>query len=311
MKSYQRAFILLLVALAAAALLSPWVAALWNAVLTARPEWERYRYSFSHIFGRTFMIAGVALFLSFRSWIGIRSARDLGLGPLRQSLANVPLGFFLAVASVALLGFLMSIADIFEPDFRLAFPVGLRVSMKALLAALAVGFLEEMFFRGIIFKGLVEDTGRVTAFALASLFFAAIHFVRPGERFAVEGIDPLAGARYLGDAFAPLLDPLDFLPGLAGLFIIGLVLSYAFMRTGSIYLSMGLHAGWVFGIKTIRVYGDFAREDLGWLFGSSNPKIVSGVATWLGVLAVGCVVHLMTRPHPGPLPGRERGGRGS
>ena len=295
MKSYQRAFVLLLVALAVAALLSPWVAALWNAVLAARPEWERYRYSFSHIFGRTFMIAGVAIFLSCRSWIGIRSARDLGLGPLRQALANVPLGFFLAVASVALLGLVMSVADVFDPYFRLSLSGGLQRSVKALLAALTVGFLEEMFFRGIIFKGLAENTRRATAFTAASLFFAAIHFVRPGERFSVEGIDPLAGARYLGQAFAPLLDPLPILPGLLGLFVIALVLSYAFLRTGSIYLSMGLHAGWVFGIKTIRVYGDFSRGDLGWLFGSSDPKIVSGVATWLGVLCVGVVVHFMTR----------------
>ena len=300
MKSYQRAFVLLLVALAVAALLTPWIAALWNSVLAARPEWERYRYSFSHIFGRTFMIAGVALFLSFRSWIGIRSARDLGLGPLRQGWRAVPLGFFLAVASVALLGLLMSVVEVFTPYLRVSFAGGLRISMKALLAALTVGFLEEIFFRGIIFKGLVENTRRVTAFTAAGLFFAAIHFVRPSERFAVEGIDPLAGAHYLSEAFAPLLDPLDFLPGLVGLFIIGLVLSYAFLRTGSIYFSMGLHAGWVFGIKTIRVYGDFAREDLGRLFGSSNPKIVSGIATWVGVLCVGAVIHFITRKKPSP-----------
>jgi membrane protease YdiL (CAAX protease family) len=306
MKSYQRAFILLLVALAIAALLSPWVAALWNSVIVARPEWERYRYSFSHIFGRTFMIAGIAIFLSCRSWIGIRSARDLGLGPLSQGLANVPLGFFLAITSVALLGVLMSAADVFEPYFRVSFTTALRVSVKALLGALAVGFLEEIFFRGIIFKGLLESTRRVTAFTAASLFFAAIHFVKPGERFSVDGIDPLAGGRYLSEAFAPLLDPLPILPGLLGLFVIALVLSYAFLRTGSIYLSMGLHAGWVFGIKTIRIYGDFVRGDLGWLFGSSNPKIVSGVATWLGILCVGVVVHFLTRKtRAGFPPSRE------
>jgi len=305
MKNYQRAFILLLVALAVAALLSPWVAALWNAVIAARPEWERYRYSFSHIFGRTFMIAGIALFLSCRSWIGIRSVRDLGVGPLSQGLVNVPLGFFLAIGSVALLGLLMSVTDVFTPYFRVSFADALRVGAKALLAALAVGFLEEMFFRGIIFKGLLENTRRMTAFTAASLFFAAIHFVRPSERFSVDGIDPLAGARYLGQAFAPLLDPLPVLPGLLGLFVIGLVLSYAFLRTGSIYLSMGLHAGWVFGIKSIRIYGDFARGDLGWLFGSSNPKIVSGVATWLGILGVGVAVHFLTRQKPVPSSGLQ------
>jgi hypothetical protein len=43
------------------------------------------------------------------------------------------------------------------------------------------------------------------------------------------------------------------------------------------------------------VYGDFRREDLGWLFGSSDPKIVSGVAVWIVIVAVGLVIHWLTR----------------
>ena len=62
-----------------------------------------------------------------------------------------------------------------------------------------------------------------------------------------------------------------------GLLLIGIVLSYAFLRTGTLYLSIGLHAGWIISIKTVRVFGDYRRESLGWLFGSTDPKIVSGV----------------------------------
>ena len=76
-----------------------------------------------------------------------------------------------------------------------------------------------------------------------------------------------------------------------GLFLIGLVLCYAFERTGNLYLAIGLHAGWIFGLKTIRVFGDYSRQNLGWLFGSINPKIVSGIATWLGVVLVGIIIH--------------------
>ena len=72
-------------------------------------------------------------------------------------------------------------------------------------------------------------------------------------------------------------------------------MSYAFMRTGSLYLSIGLHAGWVFGIKTIKVYGNYTREGLGWLFGSTDPKFVSGGATWVGFLVVGLMVFWFTR----------------
>jgi hypothetical protein len=74
-----------------------------------------------------------------------------------------------------------------------------------------------------------------------------------------------------------------------------MLLSYAFFRTNSLYLSMGLHAGLVFGVKTIRVYGNYTREDLGWIFGSSDPKIISGIAAWIGIIAMGVFIHTITR----------------
>jgi hypothetical protein len=72
-------------------------------------------------------------------------------------------------------------------------------------------------------------------------------------------------------------------------------LSYALVRTGNLYLSIGLHGGWVIGLKTIRIFGDFTRQDLGWAFGSTDPKIVSGVVTWIGILLVAVAVHWFTR----------------
>ena len=84
-------------------------------------------------------------------------------------------------------------------------------------------------------------------------------------------------------------------PGLLGLFLIGAVLCYAFERTGTLYVSIGLHAGWIFSLKTLRVFGDFRRDDLGWMFGATDPKIVSGVVTWVGIVLVGIAVGLITR----------------
>jgi hypothetical protein len=67
-----------------------------------------------------------------------------------------------------------------------------------------------------------------------------------------------------------------------------------------------LHGAWIFGIKTIGVFGRYTREDLGWMFGSTDPKIVSGVFTWIGLLLVALVVHRITRRRarlPGPANG--------
>jgi uncharacterized protein len=295
MKSYKRILLLLLGALFLTSLLSPWIAALWDFIIGTLPKGETYRYPFSRIFNRLFMITTTLLFLTFRRHLKLESLRSYGLGPLQQGYRNLLAGFFLALASMIALVIAMVAADIFTPYFRLAPSAALERSLSALLTAFTVGLLEELFFRAILFRGLLEDAKRLGALLITNLFYAAIHFIRPAEKVATQGIDAAAGMRHVFYAFQPFLDLPTLLPGLFGLFLIGLVLSYAFLRTKSLYLSIGLHAGWIFGIKTVRVYGDYRREDLGWLFGSSEPKLVSGVAGWIGIIAVGVVIHFMTR----------------
>lgn len=293
MKSYQRVLIFLLVALAVTSLLSPWVALLWNSIVNFRPEWGLNSHSFFYIFRRLLIATGVVLLLCCRFRLGIQSPRQVGLGPVRPGFRQFCLGFLVAVASVAGLAFLMFQAEIFTPDFDFSLRA-LGRSGRTLLAALMIGVFEEIFFRGMIFKGLMKDARPTTAFSVANLFYAGAHFVKPDKKFALDDLDPLGGVRYLIQAFEPFLD-WAILPGLCGLFLIGLALSYALRRTGSLYLSIGLHAGWVFGIKSTHHYGNFSLVEPGWLFGSSEPKFISGVVTWLAIAVVGIVIHLMTQ----------------
>jgi membrane protease YdiL (CAAX protease family) len=194
----------------------------------------------------------------------------------------------------------MTVSTIFVPFFRLSWGESLSRLISAFFAGSFASFLEEIFFRGILFLGL-RDTGHPwAAYVFANLFYSVLHFVKPGEPYFLNGIEPLAGFRHLSSTFEPFYHPLDLLPGIFGLFLIGVILSYALARTGNLYLSIGLHAGWVFGLKVIRVFGDFSREDLGWIFGSTDPKIVSGVATWIGVLLVAVAVRQLTR-HDQPI----------
>ena len=295
MKSYKRILILLLAALFLTSLLSPWITALWDFIIGTLPKGENYRYLFSRIFNRLFMISTTLLFLTFRKRLKLESLKAYGFGPLRDGYRNLIAGFSLAAASMIALVIAMVAADIFTPYLRLSPSVALERSVSALLTAFTVGFLEELFFRAILFRGLLEDLKLLGALFVTNLFYAAIHFIRPAEKVATQGIDAAAGIHHVFYSFEPFLDFPTLFPGLLGLFLIGLVLSYAFLRTKSLYLSIGLHAGWIFGIKTVRVYGDYRREDLGWLFGSSDPKLVSGVAGWIGIVAVGVVIHFMTR----------------
>lgn len=299
MKSYQRLLIFVLLVLALTALVSPWAATAWDLMSGADSVARQDRIPFSRIFNRFFMVSGVLLFFAYRPLLKIESPSQLGLAPRTRAVHDISIGLSFALGSMLALGFIMSLAGVYQPFFRLSLSASVEQCVQALLTAFSVGFLEEIFFRGIIFRGLLEDWKPLPAFLVANLFYSALHFVKPGEEYFLSGIDPWAGVRHLFSTFAPFLEPAEIAPGMIGLLLIGIVLSYAFLRTGTLYLSIGLHAGWIISIKTVRVFGDYQRENLGWLFGSTDPKIVSGVMTWVGIVLVGVAVHWTTRNRAG------------
>jgi membrane protease YdiL (CAAX protease family) len=297
LKTHQRLMLFLLFVLALTSLLSPWFAVSADWINGQWPFLLPERYSFAKIFNRTFMISGILLFFLCRRLLGIGKLADLGLTRLSGSGRDIAVGWLLAVGSIAALAAVMTLFNVFTPFFRLPLAESISRCASALSAGVFAGLLEEVFFRGILFKGLFEQ-GRLRAYLGANLFYSALHFVKPGEAKFMEVFDPWAGFRHLVFTFTPFLEPLPLLPGIFGLFLLGATLSFAFTRTANLYLAIGLHAGWVFGLKTLRVFGDFRRDDLGWMFGATEPKIVSGVFTWIGIGLVAVAVHNLTRHRP-------------
>ena len=295
MPLHGRLLFFVIAALALTCLISPWFALAADWFATDGLGLFSERIPFSRIFNRAFMISGVALFILFRGYFIDGQIKQLFAARFALARRDLVTGWGLAIGSMILLTVAMTASDIFTPYFRLSLSRALSRIASATMAGLSVGVIEELFFRGILFMGLYRQGNLVRAYLAANLFYSVLHFVKPGKAYFLDDIEPLAGFSHLLASFRPFLDPLLLLPGIFGLFIIGLVLSYALIRTGKLYLGIGLHAGWVFSLKTMRVFGDFTRDDLGWVFGETDPKIVSGVATWAGILLVGIAVHFLTR----------------
>ena len=80
---------------------------------------------------------------------------------------------------------------------------------------------------------------------------------------------------------------------------VGVVLAYARIRTASLWLPVGLHIGWVFGVGMFKaatwpVVG--LPEAMRWLVGMS---LLEGLLPLSVIIATGMLVHLMTRrPEP-------------
>ncbi|MGH7854823.1 MAG: lysostaphin resistance A-like protein [Candidatus Binatia bacterium] len=298
LRIHHRLLIFLILSLAVTCVISPWMslgadwfAAQWPTVL---PE----RVPFSKVFNRAFMIAGIILFIIYRRILLPAEIKQLLTPGSHIAWRNFLIGWGLALGSMVLLGAAMVITDVFTPYFRLSLASALSRIASAIVAGAFVGFSEELFFRGILFLGLRENGHPLRAYFLANLFYSVLHFVKPGDDYFLQGLDVFAGFRHLLTTFKPFLEPLELLPGIIGLFLIGVVFSYALARTGNLYLSIGLHAGWIFSLKTFRVFGNFTRQDLGWAFGSTDPKIVSGVVTWIGILLVAVAIGRLTRHSP-------------
>lgn len=108
------------------------------------------------------------------------------------------------------------------------------VMIAPLLSMVVVGFLEEILFRGIIFRILQNWLGSWIALALSVLLFVLAH---------------------MGNDGATLI-------GLASVAVAGLLLSAAYMATQRLWLSIGIHVGWNFtqgGLFSVPVSGHPAQ----------------------------------------------------
>ncbi|MEO0406068.1 MAG: CPBP family intramembrane glutamic endopeptidase [Cyanobacteria bacterium P01_A01_bin.135] len=148
-----------------------------------------------------------------------------------QITAPALIGFFVGIAGLAILfwvqlrlGWLQTVGG--EPPPK--FDVGKAICLSAILA-IGVGLVEEIIFRGFLFTQFSESFSPYAAASLSSLIFALLHLVWDRENTQ---------------------------PQLIGLWIMGMVLAWAYALNGfSIGLPWGLHAGWILGIAVVEIRG--------------------------------------------------------
>jgi membrane protease YdiL (CAAX protease family) len=261
----------LVAGLGAAIILAPIV-----AVAVASLGW---RYPFPRIFDRTVM-ATLLIAMLFAS-------RDLNLAalisrgfkhPLAPSVARAIRGFVVAMCAIAIL-------------FALAFAVGgagdgdhkaaAALIPKYLLSAIAIAVIEEGFFRAFLLGGMKEDFGNRVALIASAAIYALAHLVRSPAKYYVSGYEPAAGLFNLAHSVDQFKDPAIAIPTLIGLFLLGLVLGEAYLLTGSVYFSMGLHCGFVLGSKLWpKVILNRAAISW-WIAGGGAIPLIGGAAAWV------------------------------
>lgn len=293
----------------------------WLAAACRRSEFERF-------FGRAVQISALLLFYPLMRWL------KMGRGPMRyrdtpwslrlpdaaiaanegQPLQRNPLGpaqlligFLLASVTLLLLGYGLLRAGAFiwqdtplmphggaNPLIR---PLNVGKAVKeALTPMIMASVIEEIVFRGILLGIFLRAMRPSRAIIALSVLFAALHFLEPSP--GVKVLEPesmTAGLWLLGHIIGRFAEPMTLIAGLCTLTGVGLVLAYARWRTASLWMPIGLHAGWVFGI--------FVFKALTWPVAKLDPTfrffigytLKEGLAPLIVVGLTGVAVHFLTR----------------
>ncbi len=265
----------LLVALIAAALIAPWVAAI-VAVLG-------FRFPFPRIFDRVVMVALAAVMVQNAKRLRLGKRLETGFANPAANLGRILRGLTIAIAAVAAL---WVVAVVISGGQTSGFVKFWARMPGTVAAALIIAVMEEAFFRAFLLDGMSDDLGPMPALVLNSVVYAFAHLLRSPARFYLHGIHPMAGLQVLGASFGQLGHSVEFAPALIGLFLLGLLLGRAFLLSGTVYFSIGLHAGFVVGAKSWRIVAPPGGLLPTWLVGYTRPPLISGLGAWVIALAL-------------------------
>jgi len=245
-------------------------------------------FPFHRYFSRCIQISALLMLWPAFRWIGIRRPGELGLE--RNTLWRRDLAVGLAVSLVPVVALAAGYLAFDVYGLKKSFPIvaGLRI----FATAGAVAVLEEFLFRGVLL-GLCLRSMRPTAAVLASsAVFAAVHFLRVAKPSSGTAVGWLSGFAQLPQVFSGA--PAWPLPGwgMLSLLLAGILLAVATLRTRSLFLPVGLHAGWIIGQQGLQWIAKFRVKPpeawLPWV----GPNVVSG-AVPTGLIPTGVLLLTM------------------
>jgi membrane protease YdiL (CAAX protease family) len=228
----------------------------WSAQWLARHGVLSFLASFDFevFFHRALLVSAVLLLWPLLRSVGVRRLGDLGIRPNPRRWRDLGAGFL-----VALLPLLCCAAILLGLHvYALRQTIAWNALGRMVLAAAVVPPIEETFFRGLVLGILLRTGHKYLSMFLTSVLFSVVHFLK-----APEGTSPVvtfaSGFQSIAHVFVQFTEPMLLLAGFTTLFLVGWILADARIRTASLWLPIGLHAGWILGSG---VFGKIARREM-------------------------------------------------
>ncbi|MEK6194112.1 MAG: CPBP family intramembrane metalloprotease, partial [Deltaproteobacteria bacterium] len=252
------------------------------------------RSKFSRYFNRAMMLSAILMIYPTLRWIRsglhdtdrLRSNITLKANPDRW--IQLPLGFFLAVVPLLLMGFVYVKVGYYVPrnpeDFQWS-----RVIITALSAAAGAAILEELFFRWGLMGLILRTTNAFRALLFVTFIYTLVHFLKPPPELQMPTVIWSSGFWLVGQIFAQFGNPVFIMAEFATLFTVGWILGYVRLKTSSLWMGIGLHAGWIFGIK---LFSPITRKKmaLAEMLPWAGKDLKTGIIPMVVVLLTGIVV---------------------
>jgi membrane protease YdiL (CAAX protease family) len=304
-RSRMRAFLAFMAAIAGTLVLAALLAyPLYVVIHPIQPEWWFHKIA-SRLW-QLLMLGGVVLVV----WrLRLTDRRAWGYGAPRPLWLR-QFAFGLAAGLVTMLPVTLSMLALDVRPLRPELDAArvLNALLAGMASGLAVGFLEETFFRGLLQGAVLRELRRpVLGIVVVSVVYSALHFLAR-DRIPHEQVNWLSGLALLQSVGANFAAPATIVDSILALVAVGGLLGLVTWWTGSIALAVGLHAGWVWMMRTT-VGATAANEasPLAWLISDVDGYTGWLVLAWTVAITV-VVVRMRHRFVAWRDPNRPRGG---
>ena len=174
-----------------------------------------------------------------------------------------------------------------------------RVLISAIFTGLIIGLIEEYIFRGWVLGWLqkklsqLQTKGDYLAIIVSAFYFSILHFLVPETEINNQSNTISAGMNVFKASLKNLFQHDNF-DTLFSLFLAGIflgIIKLFYSKNNGLLLVIGIHAGWVFSIKTTKSLTDSSSiNEWGYLVGQDG--IVGHLsAGWLGTMIIVLLIY--------------------
>ncbi len=259
MNSGLKILVYLLGTVLLAAIIAPWfywagqhLSAIKSLAFLGDTDFARY-------FNRSVLFSAFVLLIPVLRWIGLHQFASLGLARNPRRILHLAGGFAVSTAIVLGLGVCLLVAEI----AALKEPPPWGQLPRIFVTAIVVAIIEESLFRGAILGLFRKSMSTLPAIVVSSALFSILHFVKPPHDQTVD-VHWYSAFQLLPEVFWQFSDPI-LLSGLfSSICILGLMLAHAAVKTRSLWLPIGIHAGVVFGKMSFSKLTHRTKDAMPW-----------------------------------------------